>query len=87
MSGNSRMAMVMKTLNFTFWMTVSCAALSGVGYVVMRSTMGDEKKIATELGRSPQRPLTEDERLKNLAILDMIRDSRENANETPVWRK
>ncbi|TPX52053.1 hypothetical protein CcCBS67573_g09957 [Chytriomyces confervae] len=61
--------------------------LSGVGYVVMASTMGDEKVIAAEVGRSEGRVPTDDERRRNQAIVDMIKNSRENGNDTPFWRK
>ncbi|TPX54737.1 hypothetical protein CcCBS67573_g09543 [Chytriomyces confervae] len=77
---------VVRTLKFTFWMTVTCTALSGVGYVVMASTMGDEKVIAAEVGRSEGRVPTDDERRRNQAIVDMIKNSRENGNDTPFWR-
>ncbi|KAJ3266052.1 hypothetical protein HDU77_002844 [Chytriomyces hyalinus] len=63
------------------------ARLSGVGYVVMASTMGDEKVIAAEVGRSEGRVPTDDERRRNQAIVDMIKNSRENGNDTPFWRK
>ncbi|KAJ3031882.1 UNVERIFIED_CONTAM: hypothetical protein HDU68_011641 [Siphonaria sp. JEL0065] len=75
----------LKTLHFSALVVASCGALSAVGYIVMQSTRGDEKVLAQEIGKSPR--ITDEQRQRNQAILDMIKNSKDNANDTPVWRK
>ncbi|KAJ3083744.1 hypothetical protein BCR33DRAFT_718208 [Rhizoclosmatium globosum] len=80
------MSQWLKTAHFTFWMVTSCAALSGVGYIIMQGTKGDEARIREDIGRTSTR-LTDEQKARNQAILDMIKNSKENANDVPIWRK
>ncbi|KAI9340859.1 hypothetical protein BDR26DRAFT_860983 [Obelidium mucronatum] len=75
----------LKVLHFSALTVASCAALSGVGYIIMESTRGDEKKLSAEFGGS--RRLSDEQRAHNQAILDMIKNSKENANDVPIWRR
>ncbi|KAJ3061364.1 hypothetical protein HDU98_002722 [Podochytrium sp. JEL0797] len=77
----------LKALHFYSLVTLSCAALAGVGYIVMEGTRGNEKHLASEMGLTSKTRLTDEQRKHNQAILDMIQNSRNNADETPIWRK